>query len=91
MIQGSTSPRPEGPTQQSPGRKPGRAAGPVGLEAWVVGPKQGGGLKVRENAQIRDCGILAPLQDPTKGQVISAARDRPLHDPLTRFPSPCLL
>ena len=30
------------------------------------------------------------MGDPTKGQVISAARDRPLHDPLTCFPSPCL-
>jgi hypothetical protein len=46
-----TSPRPEGSKQQSPGRKPGRTAGPVELEAWVVGTRQGGGLKVRENAE----------------------------------------
>ena len=33
------------------------------MEAWGVGPKQDGGLKVRKNAEYTGCGILAPLQD----------------------------
>ena len=45
--------RPEGPKQQSPGRKPTRTVGPRGLEAWVVDPMPVGGLKVRENTRIQ--------------------------------------